>query len=78
MPKLLETTRVKVGALTAGILFNSASDREGRLKKGTASDGTILTNSFDGGGLRRSKQEQGQKPVTYIWDGSDYLGEYNS
>jgi YD repeat-containing protein len=53
-------------------------DRENRLKKRTDSDGTVMTNTYDGDGLRRTRQKQGETVVTYIWDGSDYLGEVNT
>ena len=53
-------------------------ERENRLKKRTASEGTIMTNTYDPDGLRRTRQKQGETVVTYIWDGSDYLGEMNA
>lgn len=55
-----------------------AYDRENRLKKRTETDGTVMTNTYDGNGLRWTRQKHGENAVTYIWDGSDYLGEVNS
>jgi len=62
------------GGVNTQFLF----DRENRLKKRTDSDGTVLTNTFDGDGLRKTRQKHGETVVTYIWDGSDYLGELNT
>ena len=53
-------------------------DRENRMKKRIDSDGASTTNTFDGDGLRRTQQRDKESVVTYIWDGSDYLGEVNS
>ncbi len=53
-------------------------DGENRLTKLTNPDGSVVTSTYQGDGLRRSKQEQGQNPTTFIWDGSDYLGEVNT
>jgi YD repeat-containing protein len=39
-------------------------------------DGTRETMTYDGDGLRRSKQTA-SGITTYIWDGTDYLGETN-
>ena len=34
------------------------------------------TNTYTGDGLRRTTKKQGASTVTFVWDGSDYLGEY--
>ena len=39
-------------------------------------DGALTTNTYDGDGLRRSTITDGAKyPTTFVWDGTDYLGE---
>ncbi len=63
---------------TSGVQTGYVYDGENRLTKLTNPDGTVVTNTYEGDGPRRSRQEQGQKPTTFIWDGSDYLGEVNS
>ena len=60
----------------AGVTTGFVYDNENRLKKETASDGSVTTMTYQGyDNLRRSKWVQGSSPITYIWDGSDYLGE---
>ena len=57
-------------------------DNENRLTGMRYPDATRSTYTYAGGfpvqgeGLRRSAQEPGGALTTYIWDGSDYLGEY--
>lgn len=60
---------------TSGVQTGYVYDGENRMVKMTASDGSVTTNTYQGDGLRRTRQAQGQSPVTYVWDGSDYLGE---
>jgi hypothetical protein len=36
----------------------------------------VTTNTYSGDGLRRSVRAQGASPVTFVWDGADYLKEY--
>jgi len=45
------------------------------MTKQTNPDLTVTTNTYQGDGLRRSHHESASNPVTYIWTGSDYLGE---
>lgn len=67
-----EIQRHECGALTTGFVY----DNENRLTKQTDPDGTVTTMTYQGyDGLRRSKQVTGSSPTTFIWDGSDYLGE---
>jgi YD repeat-containing protein len=35
----------------------------------------VTTNTYSGDGLRRSVRTQGASPVTFAWDGADYLKE---
>lgn len=44
-------------------------------KKQTESDGAVTTSLYEGDGLRRTKITATVRS-TYVWDGSDYLGEY--
>ena len=39
-------------------------------------DTTRSTYTYAGDGLRRSAFEAGGALTTFIWDGTDYLGEY--
>jgi len=51
-------------------------DNENRLVRVQTAVG-VSTYMYDGDGLRRTAQEAGASVVTtFIWDGSDYLGEY--
>jgi YD repeat-containing protein len=52
-------------------------DKENRLIEQNIA-GTRITHGYDGDGLRRYKIEFGVGPVrtTFVWDGTDYLGEY--
>ena len=50
-------------------------DPENRLKKQTESDGAVTTSLYEGDGLRRVKITVSVRS-THVWDGSDYLGEY--
>lgn len=65
-------TTDNVGGVTTGYVY----DRENRLKKITNPDFTVSTYSYDGDGLRRTKQEPGQAVRTMVWDRTDYLMEY--
>jgi YD repeat-containing protein len=62
---------------TAGVQTGYVYDGENRLIKLTNPDGSVVTHTYQGDGLRRSKQDPGQKPTTFVWDGSDYLQERN-
>lgn len=51
-------------------------DGENRMTKMTNPDGTVMTSTYQGEGLRRTRQFFGEpRPTTFVWDGSDYLGE---
>jgi|GEM_PF-5629090 len=40
--------------------------------------GSVTTMTYQGyDNLRRSKWVQGSRPITYVWDRSDYAGEVN-
>jgi len=65
----------RTGENNNGSLTTYVFDNENRLKVMTQSNGQIITNTYAGGGLRRSTQQQGGSVHTIIWDGSDYLGE---
>lgn len=45
------------------------------MKRMDHSDGSKTTNTYDGDGLRRTRIDPDGKIHTYIWDGTDYLGE---
>jgi len=67
------------GNMTAeGSSINNTYDRENRLSViMNGIDPTTMT--YDGTGLRRSKQVAiagAIKTTTYVWDGTDYLSEY--
>jgi RHS repeat-associated protein len=68
-----------VGNLTQEALGAGSSlysyDGENRLTKYTAADLSVTTMTYEGEGLRRSRQVQGSVPTTFVWDGSDYLQE---
>lgn len=38
--------------------------------------GQLSTYSYDGERLRRTAHEPGSSLTTFVWDGSDYIGEY--
>ena len=52
-----------------------AYDGENRLTKLTNPDGTVITNTYAGDGLRRTTQQPGAAVSTMVWDGSSYLGQ---
>ena len=62
------------------VITNYSYDRENRLSvMQVGIDKTSYT--YDGTGLRRSRewiQSGAMKTTTYVWDGTDYLGEVNS
>ncbi len=64
------TTENQAGAIT-GFVYDS----ENRLVKQTEPDGTVMTMSYQGDGLRRTRQKHGEQVSTFVWDGSDYLQE---
>ncbi len=43
--------------------------------KMTTPDGKVTTKTYSADGLHRAQQVFGQAPITYIWGGSDYLGQ---
>lgn len=51
-----------------------AYNRRNEMTKVTLPDETSTTMTYDGDGLRRTKQTA-SGTTTYVWDGSDYLGE---
>jgi len=59
------------GAAQTGYVY----DCENRLLKLTNPDGTVITNTYSGDGLRRTTQQPSTAVSTIIWDGSDYLGQ---
>ena len=64
----------RTGDNVLGALITRTYDSENRLAK-ISSAGGVSTYTYAGTGLRRSKQKAGQPVTTFIWDGSDYLGE---
>lgn len=61
-----------------GAQTQSVYDRSNRLKAAVTNLGDSRTTMlYDGDGLRRVKQltNHGLVVTTYVWDGSDYLGE---
>ena len=60
----------------AGVQTGYVYDGENRLTKITNSDGSLVTNTYQGDdGLRRTTQQPGANASTMIWDGQDYLGQ---
>jgi len=51
-------------------------DPENRLVSVLFADGTRSTYTYNGDGLRRTAFEAGDVLTTFIWDGTDYLGQY--
>lgn len=49
-------------------------NRRNELNLITLPDKSATTMTYDGDGLRRTKQTA-SGTTTYVWDGSDYLGE---
>jgi YD repeat-containing protein len=60
----------------AGVQTGYVYDGENRLTKITNSDASLVTNAYQGDGLRRTTQQPGGKVSTMVWVGSDYLGQY--
>ena len=60
------------GAAQTGYVY----DGDNRLLKLTNPDGTVITNTYSGDGLRRTTQQRGKAVSTIVWDGRDYLGQY--
>jgi YD repeat-containing protein len=59
------------GAAQTGYVY----DGENRLLQLTNPDGTVITNTYAGDGLRRTTQQPGKAASTIVWDGQDYLGQ---
>ncbi len=59
------------GASQTGYVY----DGENRLLKLTNPDGSIVSNTYAGDGLRRFTQQPGKAGTTIIWDGQNYLGQ---
>lgn len=59
------------GAAQTGYVYNG----ENMLLKLTNPDGTIISNTYSGDGLRRTTQQPGKPVSTIIWDGQNYLGQ---
>jgi YD repeat-containing protein len=59
------------GVVQTGYVY----DGENRLLKLTNPDGSVITNTYSGDGLRRSTQQPGATISTIIWNGQDYLGQ---
>ncbi|RYD79772.1 MAG: hypothetical protein EOP84_12635 [Verrucomicrobiaceae bacterium] len=59
-----------------GVVTSHTYDRENRLRTSTppGMDVVFETNYYDGDGLRRANMNL-EGTLTYIWDGTDYLGE---
>ena len=60
---------------SGGVMTAYVYDKLNHLKKVTYSDGTLSTYTYNGDGLRYTRQEPGQKVYTMVWDGTNYLGE---
>ena len=62
---------------SVGVNDMSSYDREKRLISQERNEITFLSYPYDEDGLRRSKTDPNLDPsvTTYVWDGSDYLGE---
>ena len=61
----------------AGTRTTNVYDNENRLTNIKFSNGTRSTYTYNGDGLRRSRNEAGGGINTVIWDGTDYLMEKN-
>ena len=62
-----------------GLVTSYTYDGENRQKRIQESSGALTTMTYSGGdGLRRTRQRAGGTVTTYVWDGSDYLGEVGS
>jgi YD repeat-containing protein len=59
------------GAALTGYVY----DGENRLLQLTNPDGTVITNTYAGDGLRRTTQQPGATVSTIVWDGQDYWGQ---
>ena len=59
------------GAAQTGYVY----DGENRLLKLTNPDGSVITNTYSGDGLRRTTQQPSSTISTIIWDGQNYLGQ---
>lgn len=72
----------QVGENANGALTTNVYDQENRLVQVVNADGTRSTYTYAGGqpvdgeGLRRTAQEPGEAETPFVWDGTDYLGEY--
>ena len=60
---------------TSGVQNGYVYDGESRMVKMTPSDGSVTTNTYQADWRRRTRQKANESPVTYVWDGSDYLGK---
>ena len=59
-----------------GALTTFGFSCENRLVKITSSDGSIVTDTWSGDGLRRTTQQPGENVSTMIWDKDrNYLGQ---
>ena len=65
----------KVLDSTGGAQTGYVYDGENRLLKLTNPMLQVLTNTYSGDGLRRTTQIYGGQVNTYVWDGTDCLGE---
>ena len=66
------------GSLTAenraGVTTQYLYHRENQLRAIIDPDGSRTSFTYDGDQMRRTRQT-GSGTTTYVWDGSDYLGE---
>lgn len=60
----------------SGVQTGYVYDGENRLTKITNSDLSLVTNTYQGDGLRRTAQQPGGNVSTMVWDGANYLGQY--
>ena len=58
-----------------GTLTTNVYDKENRLWTTTSKAGEVSTSTYDGDGLRRSLALPDKTVTTFVWDGTDYLGE---
>lgn len=77
-PTLVVRTFDNAGNMTVenrgGVLTNFSYSGDNRMVSQVNPDGTRLTNTYQGDGMRRSLQTA-TRLTTFVWDGQDYLQE---
>jgi len=58
-----------------GSLSTYVYDNENRMKSSVAPDGSSVTSTYQGYDNLRRSNRSGASATTFIWDGSNYLGE---